>query len=232
MFEPINTERGADSPDGYEEETNSQDGIKSELEALKQSNAELNNKLQAFLASQEKPKTEAPAKLAPEDFKKLMDADPEKAISYALSSGIEMKTREIESKLTRQQQAQYFDTKAEQDFPLLNKDKKFMEVVKNEVRQLVDDGMDKHSPKLVYKAAEIAALKFKGSDETKARSHAESTSEAPSNVRVSKSDGKNLPKQFDQMAKMFGLSDKAKEKAKQNFELRAQAETRRRERNY
>lgn len=219
------TAEGAERPETGSEETGSQNQLKSEIETLRKQNEELLNKFNSFF-QQTQAKQEEKKALPPEDFKKLLDSNPQEAIEVALSRNIEMKTREIENKLTATQQTQYWDTKAEQDFPLLNKDKSFMEVVKREVKQLVDDGMDAKSPKLVYKAAEIAALKHKGVDGAKKEASGTISGEAPNTVKKG-SDGKHLPKNFDRLSKMFGLSEKAKEKVKENFALRAEAEQRR-----
>jgi hypothetical protein len=143
------------------------------------------------------------------------------------SQQVYIKTKELESKFDVKQQTQYWDNKAEEHFPLMNKDKAFMDAVRQEVNELVAGGMTKSSPKLVYTAAKIAALKFKGTDKAKTETQSTSvSSEAPNTVKKP-SDSKNLPKNFDRWSKMFGLSDKAKEKVKENFAIRAEQDQRR-----
>lgn len=219
------TEEGSANPTTETAETGSQNELKSEIENLRKQNEELLNKFNSFF-QQTQSKADEKKALPPEDYKKLLDTNPQEAIEIALAKNIELKTREIENKLTATQQTQYWDTKAEQDFPLLNKDKAFMEVVKKEVKQLVDDGMSAKSPKLVYKAAEIAALKHKGAESNKKDASGTISGEAPNTIKKGV-DSKNLPKNFDRLSKMFGLSDKAKEKVKENFALRAEADQRR-----
>lgn len=220
------TADGAESQQTYTEETGGQNELKSEIETLRRQNEELLNKFNSFFQQTQSKPAEEKKSLAPEEFKKLLDSNPQEAIQIALSQNIEMKTREIETKLTSKQQTQYWDTKAEADFPLMGKDKSFMETVKNEIKELVDGGMNKDSPKLVYTAAKYAALKYKGSENAKKESNGTMSSEAPNTVKKT-NDSKGLPKNFDKLSRMFGLNDKAKERVKENFALRSEADQRR-----
>jgi len=183
---------------------------KADLAALKEQNAELLNGLRSLQAAQTKPVEEK--QMSKEDFAKLLTDDPRTAFSHAFKGEV----AQVEKNLTQKQQATYYDEKAERDFPLITKDTKFQQLVKSETQRLISAGTPKDSPMLVYIAAENAALKYKGSQETTARESKTSSGEGD----------KSLPKNFDKMAAMFNLSDKAKEKAKENFAYRAELEAR------
>lgn len=228
----IDTETTGELPENNEAEAPESDpalGLKTEIESLKTQNQELINRFEQLLATQKKTEVEKP--MTAEEIKQLMEKDPQAAIQYALKSQVDLQVKQIEQNLTRQQQQQYYDTKVEQDFPLINKDQKFKELVKAEVAALVSDGMDRSSPKLVYKAAQIAALKHKAIAETKGESSAP-TSEAPTNVKRNNSSSKGLPSNFDVLARAFGLNDKAKERAKENIRQQSERDERRRSRGY
>lgn len=203
-----------DNNEGESPESHSQSGLKSEIETLKQQNQELMAKFNQFFEAQAQPKHQE-KQLSAAEVKSLMDTNPAEAIQYVLKNQVSSQVREVETKLTRQNQVQYFDQKTVQDFPLFEKDAKFKELVKSEVQALVADGMDRDSPKLVYKAAQIAALKYKPQDKSDGSGGA--SSEAPTNMKRGSATAKNLPSNFDVWAKMFNMNDKAKEKAKESF---------------
>lgn len=198
---------------------------KAELQALKDQNAELLSGLRSLQAERSKPAEEKP--MSKEEYDSLLQSNPQAAIEYALKNKVNASIAQIERNLTAKQQTTYYDQKAESDFPLINKDKKFQDLVKAETRNLVEAGMSKDSPMLVYKAAEYAALKYKGNQETIARDSKGSSGEAPSNV-VKKASSKQMPVHFDKMAAMFGLTDKTKERAKEIYAHYAEQEANKR----
>lgn len=204
---------------------------KADFEALKSQNEAMFNELKQLQASQTKVPEVKP--LTKEEFAKLLQDDPQSAIEYAVSNKISDAVGKVDKNLTAKQQAAYFDQKASVDFPLIEKDKKFQDLVKSETRTLIEAGMHKDSPMLVYKAAEIAALKYTGAQTTiKANENkGAGGSEAPSNIKTQGKDAnKYLPKNFDKLSAAFNLSDKAKEKAAENFKLRAEQESARKNR--
>lgn len=223
----LDTETDAASEQNQEEVQGDQNSeLKSEIENLKNQNTELLQKMNSFFAAQNQPKTENKP-LSTEEFKELLSKDPEKAIQYALADKVNSQTTQIAKSLTSQQQQTYYDQKAEQDFPLITKDKQFQKLVKDETKSLIEDGMSRESPKLVYKAAQIAALKYKGAQETKVSESNSGSGEAPSNGVKKGEPSKALPKNFDKMASMFNLSDKAKKRAEENFAFKAKQEAHR-----
>lgn len=210
------SENGSEAPDP----------IKSKLEALESQNAEMMQKLNSFLAAQSAPKQEPEKRMTASEFKELMEKDPESAIGYAMNSKVTAKTQEIERSLTLKQQAQYYDQKVEQDFPLINKDRHFQKLVSEEANKLINAGMPKDAPQLVFLAAEKASFKYKGAEVTKAKESKEVTSEAPSNIKRSSDDVK-VPKNAEMMFKAFGMSDKAKEIYKRNLAAKSADDDRR-----
>lgn len=204
---------------------------KADFDALKSQNDALLNEFKALQAAQTKPQEVKP--LTKEEFAKLLQDDPQSAIEYAVSNKITDAVGKVDKNLTAKQQAAYFDQKASVDFPLIEKDKKFQDLVKNETKTLIEAGMHKDSPMLVYKAAEIAALKYTGAQTTIKANENKSAggSEAPTTIRTQNKDaGKYLPKNFDKLSAAFNLSDKAKEKAAENFKFRAEQEAARKNR--
>lgn len=206
-----------DSQDAGVDNTGSD--LKSEIEALKVQNQELLNKMSSFLT----PKVVEQKPMTTEEYKALLSENPQAAIEYALEGKVNAKVSQIEKSLTSKQQQSYFDQKAEQDFPLITNDKQFQTLVRQETKSLIEDGMSKDSPKLVYKAAQIAALKYKGAQDTKDSEKSSGSGEAPSNI-VKSTSKKHLPKNFDKMASMFNLSDKARARAEENFKFRDEQE--------
>lgn len=199
---------------------------KSEFEALKAQNEELLNGLRTLQAAQTKPQEEK--SMSKEEFAKLLTDDPEAAFAYSIKKQLNAGLGQIDKNLSAKQQATYYDQKAEADFPLMTKDAKFQALVKSETQTLVKAGMPSDSPMLVYIAAEKAALKYGPVKENKTQESKGSSGEAPTNI-TKKADNatKLLPKNFDKMAAMFNLNDKAKEKFKENLVLRAEQEAKR-----
>lgn len=206
-----------------EAESNSPDQT-SEIEALKQQNAEILNSLKALQSAQNQSKDTAKKSYTAEEFKALQESNPEAAMEYVIAK----QSSKIESKLSAQQLQIHYDNLAEQKFPLIKTDKKFSNEVQKEIRALVEAGMDKDSPKLVYTAAEIAALKYKGAEATKSQNNSSMSGEAPS-TKV-KTGGSKTPqddKTFKRFAAAFDLSEKAQEIARRNIAMNSDAESHR-----
>lgn len=202
--------------------------LKAEIESLKNSTGEMLRALQEMKAQQSyvPPIQEKP--MAKEEFSELLAKDPQAAIQLALSSNVRAQTQEIESRLTNHQQQVFFDQKANQDFPLLTSDPQFQALVKRHTAELMETGVPKNSPKLVYTAAKNASLEYANQGKAKQGSGG-MTSEAPSNV-TKKPDIKGLPKNFDKMSQVFGLSEKAKQIFKDNLAIKAKEEEHRKSR--
>lgn len=235
MFIDNDTDEGSGEEQNPNTENDSSGAdFKTELEAVKLQNQELLTKMNSFLTQQQKPETKK--QITSEEFAKLLKDDPKSAIQIALDEKVQGRVNEIESRLTTAQQTVFFDQKVEQDFPALKTDKKFRDLVAQETRNLVQDGlMNEKAPKLLYKAAEIAALKYNKAGEGKAEAKNSMSSEAPNNGARRQSDGskdKHLPANFERMASMFNLDDKTKDRAKEIIADRQRADEHRRSRRY
>lgn len=177
----------------------SQDPIKAEIEALKEQNQLLLSKLNE-LGTAVKP-AEQKTDLSAEQLKELMAKDPQAAVRAIISSEVHQKVSEVKSELTRTQ----WDEKALQDFPQLKKDASFQKLVSQEINDLVDgEVFTKKSPKLLYKAAQIAAAKYTAPAAQSGGSKA-MTGEAP---RAGQPAARpNTDQNFERMAKLFGIKD-------------------------
>lgn len=211
------------------ESGNETSALKAELETLKAQNSEMLNKFNTFMTSQNKNNEEKP--LSDEEYKALLEINPKKALAYALDEQVSAKTAEIERRLSTAQQLEHYDRKTEEEFPLIKTDKAFQRLAGEEIKALISDGMDKNSPRLVYKATQIAALKYKGAQETKSNS-AGGSGEAPTNFKGSSKPSKGEDKDFEIMAKMFHMSDKAKARAKEKIAEQANLSERRKNSRY
>lgn len=195
---------------------------RSEFEELKKQNAELISKMGKLLTPKEEPKKT----MTPEEYDALLKSNPQAAIEFAIENKVNQKAQIMEHNMTTRTQQLHWDAQAEKDFPLLAKDKQFQALVGQETKQLLADGMSKDSPKLVYKAAEIAALKYKGAQETKESQKGSVSSEAPNNVGKQSNRPKNLPKNFDKWSNMFGLNKSAQERAMRIIKEKEEAKKR------
>lgn len=221
---------GTESHDNSgQDKSGNEPALRAEIEQLRSFQEQMMNKLESLTATQTQHR-EQPKQLSVDEYKKLLEDDPKAAVAYALDGQVNARAQQIEAALTAKQQQGYFDQKMQNDFPLFTTDKKFQTLAQTEARNLIADGMSKDSPKLMYKAAEIAALKY-GVTQKKTESSGSMSSEAPNNVsKKQQGSNNNLPSNFDKMAKMFNMSDKAIERFKKNAELTAKAEAHRKNR--
>lgn len=227
------TDDGSDESQNTEQDNagdeTEQTDLKAEVASLKDSLAQVTALLQAQANT---PKAEPKEKkISKEEYDTLLKEDPKKAVQLAVDEQVRLSTAEIEKRLSQNQQIAYFDQKLESDFPNYKTDKKFRDAVQQEARDLVGGGMTKDSPKLMYKAAEIAALKYTKANEGGSKKESSGMSgEAPNTTRKAPIGDKHLPSNFERLARTFNLSDKAKEKAKEIFAHKAKVEQHRRSR--
>jgi len=201
--------------------------LKSELENIKLMNAQLMGKLDILTTKQvEAPKSK---QYTEAEFKKLWEDNPQEALNYSIESIVESKLSSkvkptIDSVLTKTQKEKW-DDKAEKDFPFFN-DKEFNNLIKEELSELLDSGLSKDSPKLLYTAAKMATARY--SKKPESRSKNSMTGEAPSNV--SREKNRSLPNE-DALMKIFGITSKdSQDRFKKKMEERNKQETGRRNR--
>jgi len=225
MFIDNETDGGAEESTNDNHETGSNTDLKQEIESLRNQNAELSQTMKAFMASQQQKNETKP--LSKEEIADLYTKAPAPAIEYTMPNQINNRVNEVARTLSVQQDAKFYDEKAERDFPLINKDKQFKQLVQNETRRLIELGVPKDSPKLVYEAASNAAKNYKLSQETKSGENRSISGEAPTNISKKSVDGK-LSKNQEKLAAMFNASDKVKARVIENNKFRDQVEARRR----
>lgn len=173
-----------------------------ELSALRQEIEELKQLNKAFL-EKNTPKEQQP------DLAEIYKTNPVKAMEIIANQMVNAKA----GTLGKEQQKITFDNRAENEFPQIKSDPEFQKLVKANIQEMVSSGeMDVNAPKLVYRAAQIAALKYKPKASSKPAQGSNASSEAPSTVTPSKKSGNDS--QFDAMAKMFGIKnvDKMRER--------------------
>lgn len=184
------------------------------LERLEQNTSQLTEMMQSFLASQQKQEVQTgkPA-ITSEQFKAMMEKDPQQAISMVLDNVVESKVSKKAQAFEVSYDRKHWDNKAETDFPMIRQDESFRKEVKKEMDDLISQGMPKDSPKLVYKAAELAALKTGKKPAIQASSGyaAGMSGEAPTSggKKITQLDAQQL-----QLQKLFGLKDVEKLKGR------------------
>lgn len=95
----------------------------------------------------------------PADVAQALAKDPN-----ALAKWIKAQTNKGIQDVRQETQKQTWDRKAEVDFPSLKTDEKFKREVGRKINELLNNGeYSKDSPALIYRASELASLKFKDS---------------------------------------------------------------------
>lgn len=136
------------------------------------------------------------------DLAEIYKTDPVRAIEMIT----EQKVKSQAGVFTKEQQKFTYDAKAEAEFPHLKSDPEFQKLVKANIQDMVQSGeYGVDSPRLVYRAAQIAALKYKPKASQTKASGSNSSSEAPSSVQSSKKHPADS--QFEAMSKMFGIKN-------------------------
>lgn len=182
--------------------------LRGELESLKAMNQDLLTKVSQIVTPPEA--TKKP--LTKEEFAELFKEHPDQAIDLALENKVSERVTQIEHKLNTKQQREYFDRKAQQDFPPLEKDAEFQKKVKAKVAELVSEGeYVKDSPKLVYRACQLASMEYK--EKPKATEPERSiSSEAPTNVKRDPKGHYKKKDSFETLSSIFGLSKESKDR--------------------
>lgn len=182
---------------------------KSAFEQLQAQNQQIQQNLEILTKSKASPEPVKKPALTEEQFQELLQKNPKAAIEMSVSGLVDDRARDIETRLTRENQKNYWDEKAKNDFPL-DKDSEFQKAVRQHVQELVSAGdMSRESPRLIYTAAKLAAADRKLKDKSDSKSTSSISGEAPSNVQRSTSKSSKKPESFEVMAKMFGRDEKA-----------------------
>lgn len=172
---------------------------------------------QGFQANSPKPEKKPDDAFTRERFAELFKSKPDEAIELALEAKVKEKTQAIERQLTQKQEKVFFDKKAADDFPLLTSDKKFQDTVRNYVQELVQEGeYTQNSPRLVYRAAQLAALAYKAEGKTPSKTQSVPTGEAPRHVNR-REQRSAAPDNFEQLSSIFKLSKESKERLQKKF---------------
>lgn len=146
-----------------------------EVESLKSQISDL----KAMFEQQNKPKEIV---YTHEQLQEIAAKDPAKLMQIM----VDQKVREITAPALHQAdikaQQRYWDSKLDTEFPLLNKEPAFKNLVSEQFKKLVDAGMPKDSPKAVYTAAEQASLVWEVTQNKKKASSSGASGEAPSSI--------------------------------------------------
>lgn len=158
-----------------------------------------------------KPETKV---MTQDEINRLWKEDPAKAIELAIDKKVTEKAGIFDATAKKN----YYDSKAEQDFPVLKSDKAFQALVKQNVQEMIGNGeMTKDSPTLIYRASQLAALHYKKPTGGQQGSQSEMSAEAPTTGNRPKPSDKSRDQNFNNMAKIFGLGDKGKDYAQRRM---------------
>jgi len=189
------------------------DPIQAQLEQMR----ETQERLLALFESQQKKPTQGndQKQLTPAEFQALLASNPSEAIAKVVDGRVQAGVAQA----TALQQKQFYDQKAEMDFPSITTDRDFQNLVRKEMSDLISGGMSETAPKLVYKAAEIASMK-RAAKKPQAQSNPTISGEAPTTVRSQPGAGKK-PEGFDTIAQAFGLSEAGQKKVLAKMQQRS-----------
>lgn len=148
----------------------------------------------------------APEPMTEAQLVELAKTNPAKALHLTAERLIDQRFGTVEKKFNELDQRRFYDGKAVTDFPGLNSDKDFQQKVKEQMTEMVRDGeYTKDSPKLLYRAATLAAATYKPA--------AQPTAGAPSGMSGEPPRGGGSPSggsddtQFDAYCKTFGIKN-------------------------
>lgn len=161
------------SPD-YSEKFNV---LETQIEELRMTNNELLEHIRSFSAQKEqKPQAE----LSPEQVQRL-SADPANLARF-ISDSTEKATSKVRSEIEKER----WDEKAFSNYPMLQNDQKFRQEVKRQMQELISGReYTKDSPKLLFRAAQLAGAKFGDGNVNKTtHSSSKETSMAPSSAKI------------------------------------------------
>lgn len=147
--------------------------LEDQIGELRETNSQLLDYLKALQQPQEKKKQEF-------DYQQMQQfsQDPNKLAEF-IENTAEKKSKAVEQKFEKKN----WDAKAYSDFEILGTDKKFQSEVKKQMSELINDGdYTVDSPKLLYRAAQLAATRYAASNKGESSQVRHETSVAPSNT--------------------------------------------------
>lgn len=200
--------------------------MKEQLDQMRLQNAQLMGKIEA-IASQKT--TDTKPQLTAEQYSKMLQENPQEAIGLAVKRVIESEVKPLLGSLEVKSAKEKWDTKAEKEFPL--NDKEFQGLLKNEIAELINtDGLSKDHPTLIYRAAQLASAKY--SKKTNTGSKGGMSGEAPTNISRDNKKYYQPSANQDALFKVFGISTKESQekflkRAEEKAKLEAHREARR-----
>lgn len=162
-YSEIEDEESMEEVDEQGIEESSSDSRYEMLESKLSSLEETNNQLLQYLQSQSKQQeTRKPEyKMSPEQAAQFA-SNPE-----ALASFIQEQAAQASQQIAVTSARTEWDSKAKKEFPI-DSDVKFQKAVLSEMRDLINNGeFSRNSPTLMYRAAQIASMKYRGAGKPK-----------------------------------------------------------------
>lgn len=155
----------------------------------------------------QKKETKVETEELPEEVAQLLAKDP-KALAKFIKTQTEKATRSIQS----ESQKQIWDRRAEDTFPAIKTNESFKREVGKKIQELLTNGEYKeNSPQLVYRAAELASLKFSGKENVKKNTNTQTSLETQRTQKTSDQIGKKNNQGDDNayvvLAKMAGMKN-------------------------
>lgn len=201
------TEHQVDESTSTEQESNQSSMSPDMVRELLEQNKLLVSQVRELTNKVIAPKPETPA-ITQAQLQELYKTDPGAAIDYIVNQRVEQKVERLGTQLSKNQLRDKFDAKAEAEFPAIKTDPEFRNTIKQEIDELLASGdFTKESPRLVYTATQIAALKHQAKNKARSSATKGMSAEAPSSNPV------NMPatssaKNVEKWATMFGIKDK------------------------
>lgn len=209
--------------------------LKSKVDQLVADNARLQGRVDQFdrmRPVQTAPQVSAPQRqLTPEQYNELMAKNPAEAIKLAVRDVVQEEVAPLVKDAERKNSRERWDEKAKTDFPAMASDPEFQRAVEDKVKELVQvDQRSPNDPTLVYRAAELASVRF-SNKKALAKSSGGLSGEAPTNTRDESASSKfKKPEYFDTFSDVFGMSKDSRGRLEAKMQKAANAPSQRRSR--
>lgn len=163
------------------------------------------DQLVSLISKQQAPKAPEAQKIDQEAINKMIAEDPNKAIAYLLKQAGQNATEAAIKSVQQITQKERYDQQMERDFAGLISDKEGLKEIQRQAAELVQEGeYTAESPKLMLRAAQLAANKFPHLKKTQVRDY--DSGEPPSTFRGAKGRS-SVPEGFSEMGRAFGFSE-------------------------
>jgi hypothetical protein len=178
--------------------------------ALDEGLSRIESSLLAKLSERQAPKK---PEMTAAEYQQLLKDNPAAAIDLAVDRKVQEKLNPAIQRLTADQARTALDDKAHADFPALKTDSDFQKRVGAQMAEFVKSGeYDKDHPKLVYRAAELVALKQEAKSRTSTSGKGGMSGEAPNTTAKDSKANAKKPDNFATMASVFGMSKESQER--------------------